>query len=510
MSTEFTIEPVFRCDAPVADVIFVHGLTGDPHKTWTTQNGDAFWPPWLQCEFHNISLYTLGYPARVFAKWAGSEMDLFERAENILEAFAGRGIGTRPLVFIAHSLGGILVKILLRKSHQAGDQDWQSVSNATKLVIFLSTPHTGASIARVLELFPRSSPNIALLANKTGFLQDLNAHYRHLANSQPDLVTVVYYETYTTSRVLVVSRDSADPGLTNVQPVPIDKGHIDICKPSDAYDTVYLGVKRHIQKALKSVAEAASVNEHRTWTEDYHERSLADRRDLLQKLIDAGREHEYAYANDARIASHAAIPALASLGQRVKTTRTSFPRSKRDSWPMFIIPSFANQHPTATSAPPSNKCRGPPRRKGRGWDALFRHVRHERALFPYRTVPHPMGQADMSSRLWYPQLDVYDCVRRVGALLSAYTDPPGLERLCIADFYLANPPLLHQTQMPHPTRVAFRALGIPRPDKTFLTYPAPPLLFKQMEPIQKAAMLALTGKGTALFGAVAKRFCPAD
>lgn len=101
----------------------------------------------------------------------------------------------------------------------------------------------------------------------------------------------------------------------------------------------------------------------------------------------------------------------------------------------------------------------------------------------------------MSSRLWYPQLDVYDCVRRIGALLAAYSDPPGLERLCIADFYLANPPLLHQTQMPHPIRVAFRALGIPRPDKTFLTYPAPPLLFKQMEPIQRAAMLAMRGKG---------------
>ena len=300
MSTELTIEPVFGCDAPVADVILVHGLTGDPHKTWTTQNSDAFWPPWLQCEFHNICLYTLGYPASVFAKWARSEMDLFERAENILEAFANRGIGTRPLVFIAHSLGGILVKILLRKAHQAGDQDWQSVSNATKLVVFLSTPHTGASIAKVFKLFPRSSPNIALLANKTGFLHDLNTHYRYLANSNPELVTVVYYEKFTTSGVLVVSRESADPGLTNVQPVAIDKDHIDICKPSDAQDTVYLGVKRHIQKVLKSVADAASITEHRTWTEDYHERSLADRRDLLQKLIDAGREHEYAYANDAQ------------------------------------------------------------------------------------------------------------------------------------------------------------------------------------------------------------------
>ena len=101
----------------------------------------------------------------------------------------------------------------------------------------------------------------------------------------------------------------------------------------------------------------------------------------------------------------------------------------------------------------------------------------------------------MSGRLWYPQLDVYDCVRRLGALLAAFSEPPGLERLYIADFYLANPPLLHRSQMKQATRRTFRELRIPRPEKTFLTYPAPPLLFKKMEPVQKEAVRAMTGKG---------------
>lgn len=101
----------------------------------------------------------------------------------------------------------------------------------------------------------------------------------------------------------------------------------------------------------------------------------------------------------------------------------------------------------------------------------------------------------MNGRLWYPQLDVYDCIRRLGAMLAAYSDPPGVERLYIADFYLANPPLLHRCQMSRETRKAFRGLNIPRPEKTFLTYPAPPLLFKKMEPIQKEAIRAMAGKG---------------
>lgn len=44
-------------------------------------------------------------------------------------------------------------------------------------------------------------------------------------------------------------------------------------------------------------------------------------------------------------------------------------------------------------------------------------------------------------------------------------------------------------------RSAFRDLAIPKPDKVFLSYPAPPLLFHQMENAQTSALSALAGKG---------------
>ena len=33
---------------------------------------------------------------------------MFERAGNVLERFAGLGIGKKPIAFVTHSLGGIL------------------------------------------------------------------------------------------------------------------------------------------------------------------------------------------------------------------------------------------------------------------------------------------------------------------------------------------------------------------------------------------------------------------
>lgn len=101
----------------------------------------------------------------------------------------------------------------------------------------------------------------------------------------------------------------------------------------------------------------------------------------------------------------------------------------------------------------------------------------------------------MTGRLWYPQLDVYDCIRRLGLLLVHYSSSPGIERLYIVDFYLANPPLLHRCKMSQEVRRSFTALKISRPEKVFLDYPAPPLLFNTMEPIQKEALRAMTGKG---------------
>ena len=110
----------------------------------------------------------------------------------------------------------------------------------------------------------------------------------------------------------------------------------------------------------------------------------------------------------------------------------------------------------------------------------------------------------MNGRLWYPQLDVFDTVRRIGLLLYTFEGAPGVERLYIADFYLANPPLLHSTTMTQKTRKAFNALKIPRPEKTFLSYPAAPLLFHKMEPIQKEALRALAGKGLVSIGQLKK------
>ena len=229
-------------------------------------------------------------------------MDVFERARNVLELFAGHQLGQRPIVFVPHSLGGILTKLILRTSLQSDDQDWHQICDSTKLVIFLSTPHTAPALARVLDVVPLTSPQIKLLSDDIGFLNDLNEHYRAFANKRDDLATAVYYEKHLTKKLaVVVSREAADPGVSNTVPVALDKDHINICKPRDADDIVYLGIKRHVQKVISTAKRAESAKRpFAVESDDYTERSNIDRRTLLEKLIEAGRQHEYDYANEAQ------------------------------------------------------------------------------------------------------------------------------------------------------------------------------------------------------------------
>ena len=102
----------------------------------------------------------------------------------------------------------------------------------------------------------------------------------------------------------------------------------------------------------------------------------------------------------------------------------------------------------------------------------------------------------MNLRLWYPQLDVYDAIRRMSVLLGRWKfEPPSIERLYIFDFFLANPSLLYRTSLPQAIRAEFTSLRIVRPEDLFVSLPSAPLLFHKMEEVQRQATRSLAGKG---------------
>jgi pimeloyl-ACP methyl ester carboxylesterase len=120
-----SIKPQESYGSPLIDVsiIAVHGLGGDSYNTWTDSESGKLWlrdllP--LSKGFGNARIMTFGYDARPWLK-PGNKTSArsFTFAESLLADIRSMRTTTntrgKPIMFIGHSLGGIVVKRVSRR-----------------------------------------------------------------------------------------------------------------------------------------------------------------------------------------------------------------------------------------------------------------------------------------------------------------------------------------------------------------------------------------------------------
>jgi triacylglycerol esterase/lipase EstA (alpha/beta hydrolase family) len=136
------------------NVVFVHGLGGHAYDTWRRGAGDnTFWPAWLSRDIPGLVAWTLDYEAPL-SNWFGTAMPIQDRAKNVLECLLGqRELKGHPLVFVCHSLGGLVVKQVLRAAdgRRAYGAAESTFLDSVKGVVFIATPHTGSLHATLLD-----------------------------------------------------------------------------------------------------------------------------------------------------------------------------------------------------------------------------------------------------------------------------------------------------------------------------------------------------------------------
>jgi len=240
----------------IGDVIFVHGLGGNARGTWHPagkRDDNNFWPTWLGDELPDVGIWLLGYEVEPF-KWKGNTMPLVDRATNTLAVLDSHAIGDRPLIFITHSLGGLLVKQMLRHAWDYGNPEWKIIVEQTKGVVFLSTPHSGSNMANWVKYIGgilQASVSVDELEAHHSRLRELNEVYRnHEWLSQ--IPIQVYCEKQKTSGFLVVDETSANPGIRSVTPIPMDDDHHSICRPLSRDSLLYPRVREFIKRKLAS------------------------------------------------------------------------------------------------------------------------------------------------------------------------------------------------------------------------------------------------------------------
>ncbi|KAF5977752.1 hypothetical protein FCOIX_6349 [Fusarium coicis] len=131
------------------DICFIHGLSGNRDKTWTAPGQPNPWPTeLLPSRLAKARLLTYGYDAYVLRKSVSSTNRLIDHANNLLHDLAAErtssGIIDRPLIFVVHSFGGIVCKTAFIVSRQNPEAHLRQISNCTRGIAFLGTPHRGS------------------------------------------------------------------------------------------------------------------------------------------------------------------------------------------------------------------------------------------------------------------------------------------------------------------------------------------------------------------------------
>lgn len=267
------LRPVGRAETrppPVLDVVFVHGLGGDGTTTWTPGGVAGSWLEWLAQDIPDIAVWSLTYPAGA-TKWTaeGEGMALPDRAANLIPTMLYYGIGTRGTVFVCHSLGGLVVKQILRHSVEMAVPEWEPIAESTLGVAFLATPHAGSNLATFVKVVKASRPTRTVLALTAHcpHLRELADWYRQNAG-RLGIQTIAYAESRKIRRgirmITVVTTTSANPGIEGCITTSIDADHIDICKPVSRETDTYRGIETFIRRQLRRhqpVTDAAALDD---------------------------------------------------------------------------------------------------------------------------------------------------------------------------------------------------------------------------------------------------------
>ncbi|MCJ1392169.1 hypothetical protein MMC18_005036 [Xylographa bjoerkii] len=253
------------------DIVFVHGLGGSSHKSWSKdRNPELFWPQkWLPSEpaISAARIFSFGYNAAFQSRSTGKDniLNISDFAKDLLFsmkfAAGDKGkqlnMGQLPIIFVAHSMGGLVVKKALILGQY--DQHYKDMVQAIRAVLFLSTPHRGTNLAEILNriltvsVFGHSRKQyISELKSNSLVLQEINEQFRNLA---PRLAIVSFYETFETTvgpiKMMVLQKDSSILGYPEEISMPLNADHHDVCKYTSQKDPSYISVRNVLSHLLE-------------------------------------------------------------------------------------------------------------------------------------------------------------------------------------------------------------------------------------------------------------------
>lgn len=228
---------------------------------------------WLQEKFPEIRVLGLNYTSTLsdwYSKNHGcgckiTQGNIESRANEFLDhlAAAGVGEGGRPVVFVGHSMGGLIVKSIVTQAMDSERAEERAVGDSTKAIVFLGTPHRGTPVAKLKQLSSMLlSPSVEVreMEENSSALQKLHEKFLHTVKVFGHRLEVVsiaegnpmVFTPFKLSYEVVTER-SAKIEVGDYYKLADD--HLGICKPSSKQSFLYRRLIATISRALETDQE---------------------------------------------------------------------------------------------------------------------------------------------------------------------------------------------------------------------------------------------------------------
>ncbi|KAI0542102.1 hypothetical protein GGR58DRAFT_497457 [Xylaria digitata] len=232
------------------DIVCIHGLDGHREGTWTAKEPETghpvFWiRDFLPPDLPRARIMAYGYSSQVPGVKYLTQRTLYSQSKALFTALKCSrqdvSANSRPIIFIAHSFGGLVVKSALIHADR-DDHVFNDVRVCTGGVVFFGTPHQGTpdtSWAEIVSALVR--PKIDLnrmrdtLNSDLGWLQCQLEQYKSLDEFFP---TYCVYEeekflinlgaSTTIPRVAAIPRELLN--TTTLLTASRRQGHMNLCK----------------------------------------------------------------------------------------------------------------------------------------------------------------------------------------------------------------------------------------------------------------------------------------
>ncbi|GAW12879.1 hypothetical protein ANO14919_022500 [Xylariales sp. No.14919] len=283
------ITPIYQgCEGAKVDVIAVHGLASHAIGGWKSPNSHEVWlRDYLPKDLPDIRVLLYGYDTKLLGGQSRKSIENMGHyfLEILKEFRAIDGTHRRPIIFIGHSLGGLLIKEALVRAHQQPNNSSSlELCESSYGMVFFGVPNFGLrniQLQSIVDGLPNQNLINTLVVDNDSepspYLRRLTKDFAGRCKEKYQVVS--FFETKHSptvikqgdgtlrkngpSMLMVTEASATNVGLTSPKDedsIALDTSHSELVKYHSRSDGNYIIVKGR----LSSLMSTAALNDELT------------------------------------------------------------------------------------------------------------------------------------------------------------------------------------------------------------------------------------------------------